>query len=35
MKLSDNKDHWVVEEIVKIIKTNKDNKKKSKIKILI
>ena len=32
MKLSDNKDHWVVEEIVKIIKTNKD--KKSKIKIL-
>ena len=34
MKLSDNKDQSVVEEIMKIIKTNKD-KKKSKIKILI
>ena len=27
MKLNDNKGHWVVEEIVKIIKTNNDKKK--------
>ena len=34
MKLSDNKDQSVVEEIMKIIKKKK-KKKKSKIKILI